>query len=331
LSTSSSEPAAAAKYARITIGVMILIAVAVQPISTPVAHSLIQQQQHETATFIEWAHYLDEANAPDVLFTGDSRAREDIDVRLVSELASASSGRRLSIGTLGINAERPLFLEALTYRLLSRPSRPKLIVYQFSEYAFTTHYVFDPTGDFQQIANPFDPGYMALALKLDPNRGRLLRGWVLPVFANLPAIVAGLRCTVQPQDDSYGCGVVPTAPEPRRQYFARRFSEVLRDYEFSTEQATAVRESVRMARAKGVGVAFTVLPAQDLQAQYPQAYQRFLDGTRQLAQSLGIPLWDFHDQLQGQPGMYSDPNHLNPAGARTLAPLLAKEVARAFP
>ena len=85
---------------------------------------------------------------------------------------------------IGVNPEQPAFLDAVIYRVLQRTSRPSLLLLNLSEYQFTVHYTYDSAEDPWQISRPLDPSFMWRALQDATDPSRLIRGWMLPVFAD---------------------------------------------------------------------------------------------------------------------------------------------------
>jgi len=240
------------------------------------------------------------------------------------------------VAKLGISSGLPYFLEALLYRVLTRASRPQSIVLDLSEYQFTTNYQHDSTSDFWQISDPIDPGYMIQALRLDSNRWRLARGWLLPVFANYPIIAQGVHCGLQQLQGKAVCRAAQL-PEDNvmtsadRDYILNIYRDELRNYSYSNQQATYVREAVSLVRARGVAVKFVILPVLGIDAIDATAYELFRKQTANLAGTLGVPLLDLHRSLVDDTELWGDPSHLNRAGAARLSMELSSWMSQESP
>jgi hypothetical protein len=295
--------------------------VALQPISDALAPPALAKLLGATSASAQWARYLSRP-VPDVLIIGDSRAREDVDEAAVSAALSTAEGRPTTVAKFGVNAEQPAFLDALAFRVLNRPTRPRLLVLQLSEYQFNAGYTYDSTEDLWQISRPFDTAFISYALEAATDPGRLLRGWLLPVFANYPVIARAIRCGSDPLRDAATCNQLPSTDAERATYFRSRFHDVMADYHFSTIQAGHAEAAARLARARGVGFGFVVLPVLDVPDWEPDGYARFEAGVKALADRVPAKVVDLHGQLQDRPDLWSDPNHLSLAGAHALAPLL---------
>src|SRR5438094_2385906 len=172
--------------AKIALLLFVALVLALQALSVPVAyyamHRLVEWVPDFSGigTHAQWSAYLARPRAPDVLFVGDSQAFTDVDTEAISGLVSSRLGRQVAVGKLGVSGEGPDFLNALIYRVMNRPSHPRLVLLELSQATLNEFRGFDPSADLWQISEPFDPGFMARAYRVDPHRGRLARAWVLP-------------------------------------------------------------------------------------------------------------------------------------------------------
>jgi hypothetical protein len=304
--------------------------IALQPISDAVFPGSLRELLGNDSAAAQWNRYAS-VPAPDVLIVGDSRARVDVQGSVVSALLSSVAGRSLTVGNLGVNAEQPAFLDALIYRILHRTSRPSMLILNLSEYQFNVHYTYDSTEDLWQISDPFDLGFMSRALQDATHPGRLVRGWMLPVFADYPVIVRAIRCGSAPFADPETCNQLPKTAAEQAAYYTQRFHEVMADYQFSEAQTSHVLGAASMAKEYGVHFGLAILPVLGIPKTEAVGYSRFESGAQDLAKRMSVPLLDFHDLFQDQPGYWSDPNHLNAKGAGELAPYLATALADALP
>lgn len=304
--------------------------IALQPISDAVFPGALRELLANDSAAAQWSHYA-ALPAPDVLIVGDSRARIDVDSSVVSALLSSAVGRALTVSNLGVNAEQPAFLDALIYRVLHRTSRPSMLILNLSEYQFNVHYTYDSTEDLWQISDSFDLGFMSRAFQDATDPGRLVRGWMLPVFADYPVIVRAIRCGSAPFADPTICNPIPKTDAERAAYYTQRFHEVMADYQFSVAQTSHVLGAAALATEYGVHFGLAILPVLGIPKTEPVGYSRFESGAQDLAKRMSVPLLDLHDLFQDQPSYWSDPNHLNAKGAQKLAPYLATAVAEAVP
>lgn len=329
---SSSAAAAGPVRSRATaaLATLAIAFIALQPISDAVFPGALRELLANDSAAAQWNRYA-AVPAPDVLIVGDSRARIDVEGSVVSALLSTAAGRPLTVRSLGVNAEQPAFLDALIYRVLHRTSRPSMVILNLSEYQFNVHYTYDSTEDLWQISDPFDPGFMSRAFQDATDPGRLVRGWMLPVFADYPVIVRAIRCGSAPFADPETCNQLPKTEAGLAAYFTQRFHEVMADYQFSEAQTGHVLGAAAMAKEYGVHFGLAILPVFGIPKTEPVGYSRFQTGADDLAKLISVPLLDLHGLFQDQPGYWSDPNHLSAKGADELAPYLATALAAAFP
>jgi len=329
---SSSAAAAGPVRSRATaaLATLALAFIALQPISDAVFPGALRELLGNDSAAAQWNRYA-ALQAPDVLIVGDSRARIDIQGSVVSVLLSSAAGRSLTVSNIGVNAEQPAFLDALIYRVLHRTSRPSILILNLSEYQFNVHYSYDSTEDLWQISDPFDLGFVSRAFQDATDPGRLVRGWMLPVFADYPVIVRAIRCGSAPFADPETCNQLPKTATEQAAYYTQRFHEVMADYQFSEAQTSHVLGSAAMAKEYGVHFGLAILPVLGIPKTEAAGYSRFETGANDLAKRMSVPLLDLHDLFQDQPSNWSDPNHLNAKGANELAPYLATAVANAFP
>ena len=313
-----------ASGARLTVAVILGGLAAFQLASVPLGHyyaARIEGIAPGSVTYEQWRDYTSEAKAPDILFVGDSRAFTDVDENQLATLIGGRLGSNVRVGKFGINGADAAVLEALIYRVMSRPSHPRLIVYALAEFQFNANYGRDFTSDYWQISDPPDLGYLGEAFRLDPDWGRFARGLVLPAIANLPLITQGLACDIGRIRPVPGCrfggNQNPTA-------FRAEFKQsYLHDFSYSDQEEHYVSETVGRIRAAGAQVAFVVFPTDGIDTVDPAAYATFQARSSALAARENVPMLDMHSDIPDQPGLWADLLHLTKAGRSQITPKLA--------
>lgn len=326
--------------------VLLVLLIAGQFAGVSLAHSYAYRISGVASTYWQWSNYL--ANPADVLFVGDSRAREDVDTAAIQSAVWADLGKRLSVGKLGFDSAEPRDLLGMMYRVTNLARRPKVVLYAFSEYQFSG-YTSDPTYDFWSMVAPFDPGFIHLTFDIDVgNQQRLLTGFVSPLNANLTVLETGAPCTVHDLkrflaehsplklsgaldalgycDTPPGFAQLTMTPQSRDVVYAQYRQIFADNYSFSETQASYVKQAVAMARAAGIQVAFFVPPEYHFEDLNPAAYMDFQSRTTQLASEMGVKRYDFHTEFGNSPELWSDPAHLNRAGTAAFVPQLAAMV-----
>ena len=169
--------------AKVALVVLVVMLVAAQFAGVAVSHYYGYRLSGIADSYWQWNHYM--ANPPDVLFLGDSRVREDVDLSAVEGLLATQLGRPVRLGKIGFDSAQPRNLLAVMYRLTHLAVRPKLVIFGMSEYQYGSTYNFDPTYDFWNLELPPDRGFYQLVYQIDTgNQGRLVMGYVNPLNAN---------------------------------------------------------------------------------------------------------------------------------------------------
>jgi hypothetical protein len=343
------------RRARAALLVLVVVAVAIQPIAVQVANYSLRNVYAGTDTHSQWTYYRTHP-VPEVLFIGPSNARMDVDVTLLTRILSSRAGRHVSVGKLGISAEQPTFLEALTYRVMNLPSRPRLVVFTVAAAMFNPTFHCPAcvssdllTLDLWQISEPFDAGFMKLAAALDPRWPWLLTGWVLPAVGYYPQEAAAVQCPVvkagrhlyrgwqvQPppvlvQPTACDLGVHPLPDEvmstqKRAAVNELYLSQFVGNYQFSPVLAERFRHVVSIARKAGARAMLATLPEFGLSDVAPAAHAKFWVGITALTDELSIGHVNLSSALNDQPDLWTDPMHLNLSGAARLAPALAEAI-----
>jgi hypothetical protein len=333
------------RRARRALLVLLLLLVVAQPLSIPLAYYAIARFIGVVPAFVgmdvhtQWEAYMARPQAPEVLFIGDSQTYTDIDTAGVARALTAKLGRPITVAKFGVPGEGPAFLEGLMYRVMHRESRPRLIVYELQEYVFNANRRWDPTADLWELSNPPDPGFLQLAFRVDPQRSRLLRSWLVPYFMTYQPISQLAQCSVFELAQA-GAMLLGRVPVELRHEAACKSGEAYLQvnryvddpsFRFSDREATYVSEAVAMARAGGTEVAFGQYPFVGLEAINPTAYQTFRARVDQLAGELQVPTFSLvteltDDQSIHDRSLWLDLAHMEPGGARALAPRVAQEV-----
>lgn len=342
-------------------GLLLLLAfvVLMQPLSIPLQQYLNHKISGGTEVSAQWATYVS-GPAPDVLFLGPSEARTDVDTNQVAATLSAAVGRTIRVGKIGVSAEGPAFIDALMYKVMRRASRPRLIVLTLETPMLNPNFVcqfcqHDPlTSDLWQVTNPTDPGFFALAFRNDPNRARLVAGWLLPAFANYPSLAAFDCPLTKDARKAFAAatGSIPwelqaatpcevgAAAHPDQVMTPDGEANVLQVYErdFISNYAispTAVaqeQELVRRALDRGTQVVFLKPPFHSsIRSADADAEPRFQAEISELSSRLSVPVLDLSDSMPDDFAYWQDPLHLNRAGATALAPRLAATIQSSLP
>ena len=298
---------------------------ALQLASVPLGHYYAQRLEGiapGSVTYEQWRQYISEERAPDVLFVGDSRAFTDVDETQLETLVGDRLGGTIRVGKFGINGADAAVLEALIYRVMSRPSHPRLVVYALTEFQFNANYGRDFTPDYWQMSDPPDLGYISEAFRLDPDRGRLVRGLLLPAFANLPLITQGIACDIGRIRPVPGCRFGGTQnPTSFRAEFKQNY---LHDYRYSDQEEGYVSEAIDRIRAAGAEVAFVIFPTDGIDSVDPVAYATFQARSSALAARESVPMLDMHADVPDQPGLWADLLHLTKIGRSQITAKLAE-------
>jgi hypothetical protein len=342
----SRDPSRAYRRARRSLLILLLALVVAQPLSIPLAYHAIREFIGVVPAFVgmdvhtQWEAYQARPKAPDVLFIGDSQTFTDIDTVAVSADLSNRLGRPISVAKFGVPGEGPAFLDALMYRVMHRPSRPRWVVLEINQTTMNANRRWDPTADLWELSNPPDPGFMNLALRVDPYRWRLIRAWLVPYFMTYQPVSQLAQCSVveSAQQAAVLLGHVPL--ELREKVACKSGAAYLQvnryredaSYRFSDQDASYVREAVEMAHAGGTQVMFGTYPVVQLEAVNPVAHQTFQSKKAALVSSLGVPTFDLVTEMTDEqsihdPNLWLDPAHMEPAGARALAPKVSQVVA----
>ena len=310
--------------ARRALWVLGAVLVAVQPLSMLLGTSYLQRWGSPGNAYNQWIAYRDQA-VPEILFIGDSRVRLDVDTDALSRDLSAP------VASIGIDAAKPAILEALAERIADGPTTPRVVVIALSEYQLNASWDQNPesggahTNYFWQISGPPDPRYLAAALRIDPERGRLLAGWTVPLLANYSVIVQGLQCDVAALRHRNDCADEYADRDRIMDDSVRqRWEPIVRDgylgsYAVSSALADAAVNAATTLAAHNIAVRFVILPVYRAERLVPDAYARFREGVSGIAQAAGAQLIDLHALYDDKPELFFDPNHLTRSGARDLA------------
>jgi len=333
--------------AKLALILLVVMLVAVQYGGVSLGHYYGYRLSGIADSYWQWNHYM--SDPPDVLFVGDSRVREDVDLNAVEGIVAGELGRSVRVGKIGFDSAQPRNLLALVYRVTHFAKRPRLVLFGMSEYQYSNAYNFDPTYDFWNMSLPPDLGFYQLAFEIDTgNQGRLLTGYIDPLGANQKVLETGIPCTVHDLkrliatntpikpadalaplsncDTPYSFANLTMTAAARDRIYAQYRQIFATNYSYSQTQDSYVRRAAAMARAAGVALAFFVPPEYHLEDLNPAAYSEFHDRTASLAAALGARRYDFHSEFGDSMALWADPAHLNGKGAFQLAPQLASMI-----
>lgn len=314
------------------LGVLLAVAVLLQPLSAILGDATLGWIEAGTDTSSLWTAYQS-GPAPDVLFLGDSRVRQDVDVTGIAGELSRRAGHRVTVKKMGLSDADPELLDALAYRVMARPQRPRTVVVAVSEFAFNAGYQPDRTADYWQLAYPPDPGFLQLALARDASRTRLLAGLAVPLVANAPILAQGVQCVVQPSPSCTDAAhlhyevMTQASHDLTLTYYVDLY---LRNFAWSQSELASLTTLVRRIHAGGSSVAFVVLPVNGIAELSAAFYADYLDHMAKLAAASKVPLLDLHGAVdESDWSLWADPSHLNDSGAALIRAQLAGAAAGA--
>ena len=318
--------------AQVALLVLLAIAIVAQPASSVIAKPTLQWLDYGTDTWTIWSDYA-ATSAPDVLFVGDSRVRQDVDVTAISRDLSGGPRHKVRVSKVGISNADPALLDALIYRVLHRPNKPKTIVLGLSEFGFNANYQPDRTDDYWQLSYPPDPGFATVAMSHDPHLMRLLAGWTVPLVAHSPILAQGVQCKLHPSPACTQAAHLHTAHMTQAErdliidYFVNLY---LLDFQWSPTELRYLASTAEEIRAAGVRLAFVILPINGIAEIFPTLYSDYLIRMHAIASGQHTPLTDMHATVtESDWSLWVDPSHLNDNGATSIAPQLATVAAGA--
>ncbi|GAC1510839.1 MAG: hypothetical protein NVS1B3_13700 [Candidatus Dormibacteraceae bacterium] len=341
-----------ANQAKVALILLVMMLFATQFGGVTLAHYYGFRLSGVADSYWQWNEYS--RNPPEVLFIGDSRVREDVDVSAVHAIVSAQLGRDVRVGKIGFDSAQPRSLLAVMYRVTHQSPRPKWIFYGMSEYQYGSAYNFDPTYDFWNMSLPLDWGFLQLTYQIDTgNQERLVKGYLSPLEANQKVLETGAPCTVHdlknviarytriklagalaplyPCTTSPGFAGLTMSADSRERGFAQYREIFANNFTYSEMQASYVRQAVAMARSTNVSMSFFVPPQYLLDDLNAGAYAEFENRTSLLAQELHLNRFDFHVEQRDSESLWADPAHLNRSGSLEFAPRVAKMVLSELP
>lgn len=320
-------------FAQRSLVVLLVIALAAQPASSYIAKNVLGHIDQGTDTWSLWSTYASNP-APDVLFVGDSRVRQDVDTSAIARALSLDSGQPTSVAKIGISNADAAMLDTVVYRVMAASVRPRTVVIAVSEFAFNENYQPDRTADYWQLSSPFDLGFMELALRRDrAHEARLSAGWAVPLVANAPIVAEGVQCWLRPDPTCTPAAhleVSRMSPEERSLVLSYYADLYLRDFVFSAVELADIESAARRVQSGGSHLALVILPVNGIVELDPHLYAEYLVRIQAMAASMRAPLVDMHASVpEADWSLWVDPSHLNRAGAAHIANALAQVAASA--
>ena len=345
------------RSARRALAILALIMVVIQPISVPVGHWLNSVARSGTDAYSVWQRYVS-APVPDILVIGASTAQADIDEAGVSAQVSKVAGRSVTVEKMAFNGQGPLFFDALMYRIMQRPQHPKMIVVTTQAPDLSvgcSSCLASLTPDLWDISDLTDPGFVRLALRLDPDPTRLVAGWGLPALAYYPSVVA-LQCLAIDYGRARAMSILgrvplqlqnPTICETQPGYLLQtgwanqpamgkvnvrvstdNYRRFMADYQISPDAVSSFEDVITRARAGGVNVVLVEVPLHSIaRGLFPEATQAYEQQMQAMASSLNVGLVDLSDSVPDDPTLWVDTLHLDRAGSSYFAPKLSSALA----
>ena len=322
------------------IAIVIVALVAFNVIAYPLGlFSLGQLLEGSTAA--EWQKYV-AGTAPDVLFLGDSRTRLDIQAPQFTAALSQLERRPIRVGRIGISSGRPEFFEAVAYRVMALPVRPKAVVIGLSEWQFNATYGVDFSSDYWQLSWPVDPGYLKFSYLLDGETRRpgLTRDYLLPGLVDAHVMGEEARClilnplpkTLLAKQAEWTGQTCQTAGDDVNSVMDDAMEKEIRDayqgahlnnYRVSQEELRHLSNVVARFRDAGIRVTFVNLPMYFIETINPAAYVLFNSAINEFSNDLGVPFLDLHEEMRSNRADWRDPSHLTRSGALKWTPHFA--------
>jgi hypothetical protein len=266
-----------------------------------------------------YLRYVAEQGRPDILIVGSSRSLQGIDPAVLQQSLGQAGYRNLKIFNFGINGATAQVVKLLLEDLLTPAQMPQVILWGDGSRAFNSGRI-----DRTYAKITASPGYQKLRSgdphpQLTPDRSsRTLEK------------VADRRVAM-------GLNVLTEVFAPK-QYFAK-FSRVPGQYDgdyrqFSLEgnQTKALVDVLQTARRRGVPVVFVNLPLTDLyidrtRSDYEREFRRY---NQRFADRGELTFFDLGQKFADRYEYFTDPSHLNQAGARAVAQELGGPIATYF-
>lgn len=282
---------------------------------------------------------MDALGCADVVFTGNSMARDGLDP---SYFTSTDPAGRTAYNA-ALDAATPSQLDRwLTDEVLPR-LRPSTVVLAIASADLNEHSVagraaFDaygasvggrtgPLGDLQRVLVDVsalarnrdglrDPGELTDALHRALGGEQATR--TSP--AGVPGVIGPTGEGLSRRDRVDAGGSV-----------ARRFltEELLGDYAVSTDETAALVRTIDHLREAGTEPVLVVLPVTgEYVGLHPAGatdFQEFLDAIDEVAEETGTPLLDLHDAIT-RPESFADTHHLNAAGSTELTRMIVERI-----
>jgi hypothetical protein len=343
---------AAMRSSRRALAILALVVIFIQPISLPIGHWLNSVARSGTDAYSIWQRYAS-APVPDILVIGASPAQADVDEAGLSAVLSKAAGRSVTVEKLGFIGQGPLFYDALMYRIMKRPQHPKLVVLMTgvpdlnAGCTCLTHF----TASLWDISDLTDPGFVRLALRVDPDPARLAAGWVLPSLAYYPSVVA-LQCLAIDYGRTAAVSILGRVPQQLQnpsicenqpgylftvwwahqpamtqaniQVSIQNYRSFMSDYQISPNLVSSLEDTISRARAGGVNVVLVEAPLHsEARSLFPADQQVYQQQMQALASSLNVHLVDLSESVPDDPTLWVDTLHLDRAGAAYFAPTLA--------
>ena len=353
---SPSSPATIRRAGR-ALAILALTAIVIQPVSVPVGHWLSSVALSGTDAYSVWQRYA-AAPVPDILVMGASTAEADIDEPEVSALLSKAAGHVVTVEKLSFNGQGPLFYNALMYRIMKLPRHPKLVVVTAEPPDLNggcSACLAPLTTDLWDISDLTDPGFVRLALRVDPDPARLVAGWMLPALAYYPSLVAVQCLTVnyaratalstlgsvpqqltKPSICETQPGYLlskqwsrqPATTEINVPLYSENYRSFMSNYQISSNAVSSLEDVIARARAGGVNVVLVDVPLHsEARNLFPGAQHAYDQQMQTMTSSLNVDLVDLSDSVSDDPTLWVDVVHLDRAGAANFAPKLASALA----
>jgi hypothetical protein len=265
-----------------------------------------------------YLRYVAEQGRPDILIVGSSRSLQGIDPAVLQQSLSQAGYRNLKVFNFGINGATAQVVKLLLEDLLTPAQMPQVILWGDGSRAFNSGRI-----DRTYAKITASPGYHKL-------RSGHSHPQLLP-DASQPQKATPERRVLM------GLNVLTEVFVPK-QYFTK-FSRVPGQYDgdyrqFSLEgaQTEALVDVLQTAHRRQVPVVFVNLPLTDLYIDKTRlAYEReFRRHNQRFADRGEFTFFDLGQKFADRYEYFTDPSHLNQAGAKAVAQELGVEMAAYF-
>jgi hypothetical protein len=265
-----------------------------------------------------YLRYVAEQGRPDILIVGSSRSLQGIDPAVLQQSLGQAGYRNLKIFNFGINGATAQVVKLLLEDLLTPAQMPQVILWGDGSRAFNSGRI-----DRTYAKITASPGYQKL--QSGHSHPQLLPDASLPQAARSDRrVLMGLNVLTE-----------VFAPKEYFTKFSRvpgRYDGDYRQFSLEGVQTEALVDVLQTARRRQVPVVFVNLPLTDLyidrtRSNYEREFRRY---NQRFADRGELTFFDLGQKFADRYEYFTDPSHLNQAGAQAVAQELGGQMATYF-